>query len=113
MSLFIKLYSSALRSESGDSMEEARGRPQKFDDELLSRVMDVIREYRRVTVRGVLDPWEREIFYSKESDLTMSRVCAMCTSFPKCKIKSIQEQSSVLKISNTSSEKILSCTINR
>lgn len=77
MSPFIKLYSSALRSESGDSMEQARRKPQKFDDELLSRVMVVIREYRRVTVRGVFDPWKRELFYSKESDLTMSRICAM------------------------------------
>ena len=34
MGPFIKLYSSALRSESGDSMEQARRRPQKFDDEL-------------------------------------------------------------------------------
>ena len=77
MSSFIKLYSSALRSESGDSMEDARGRPQKFDDELLSRVMVVIHEYRRVTVRGLFDPSKREIFYSKDSDLTMSRICAM------------------------------------
>ena len=43
-------------------MEQARRRPQKFDDELLSRVMIVIREYRRVTLRGVFDPWKREIF---------------------------------------------------
>ena len=77
MSPFIKLYSSALRSESCDSMEQAQGRPQKFNDEVLNRVMDVIREYRRLTVRGVFDFWEREIFYSKDSDPTMSRICAM------------------------------------
>ena len=58
-------------------MEEARGRPQKFNDELKSRVIDVIREYHRLTMRGVFDSWEKETFYSKDLDLKMFKICAM------------------------------------
>ncbi|XP_062611652.1 protein GVQW3-like [Saccostrea cucullata] len=39
----------------GDPMKEARGRPSKSDDKLKSRVLDVIREDRRLTVREVGD----------------------------------------------------------
>ena len=39
--------------------------------------MDVIREYRRLTMRGVFDSWEKETFYSKDLDLTMFKICAM------------------------------------
>lgn len=113
MSPFIKLYTSALRSESGDSMEEARGRPQKFNDELKSWVMDVIREYRRLTVRGVFDPWEREIFYSKDLDLTMYRICAMfLPRFLNAKSKAFQCSPVCRKHQIPHLKKILSCTIN-
>ena len=36
-------------------MEEVHGRPTKKDDKLINRVMDVIREHRRLTVREVVD----------------------------------------------------------
>ena len=62
----------------GDPMKEARGRPSKSDDKLKSRVLDVIREDRRLTVREVGDM----IGVGKSSvqrilsDLSMTRVCA-------------------------------------